>query len=471
MPFSVIFTVSLIFAAAIATQSPECQNQPDGFFIASSSNARNYWLCFKNKALTFECQLGYVANEKTRSCDFNQRKLVAFDGSTVCEGQPQDTLINDPSSCGAFWVCVDFVAVPVHCTAETPNFNPDAGACQTNDVFQCSDEEEIEPDTPPTPPSEPTTTESLVATTTQQPPTNVCHGMPNGWFINDPRSCPAYFLCWNNRSISQVCQDDLPFNENEQLCDWMYECDEVFTPTTTSPITTTTTTARPDPDRNPCANQEDGYYVNDERACTAFFLCWDQVPFERNCHDDLPFNEAEQLCDWQYDCVDPIPEEVTTEKENPTTPTEDVPENDATTEPATEGTTTEESTTERVTTTEEVDTTTGEFDITTEKVDTTTVEAETTTVEVETTTEDQTPEVNCPETGNLNILVPGSCTRYWMCLSGIPHPRECAPDLHFDADLEGCNTIDEANCARDRCPIVDDPNSMVTHGHESDCAR
>lgn len=439
-------------------QSLKCGDQPDGTFLASLENVRNYVICQEGAALNFQCQLGYFANEKTRSCDHIQQKFAPFNDVNPCDDLDQDDFVNNPASCSAFWVCVEDVPIDVECPSETPNFNPAASECQTNEQYPCTDDRDVdteppttevdtepstpevdtEPSTPQvdTDPPPPTTTEKEIETETTPPeivtepattqaPFNPCATKPNGWFVNDPSSCPAYFLCWNHRPRRQVCQDYLPFNEAEQMCDWQFECVDGEETTTTAPTEP--------PPFNPCANKKNGFFANDERSCSAFFLCWNEVGHERNCEDNLPFNEKDQLCDWQFDCVDPI-----TDEPNETTPSE-------------------------VTPTTPKDGDSGEHTTTVKESE----EDETTDPP---TTVHPPPTPNCPATGNVNIFHPGSCTKYWMCLSGVPHPRECADNLHFDSVQGGCNNIAAANCFRDICPIVDDPNNMVTHGSKTDCA-
>lgn len=438
----------LLIAAAVSIKSPLCENHPDRTFIASLDNDRNYFICIDGAALNFQCQSGYFADENSRSCKY----ITPYIDTNVCYDKDTNTFVDNPANCGAYWICVEGDAIPVQCPAGSPNFNPETKTCETNEAFPCSDERESETEEPFIP--DETTTEL----TTTEAPLNPCHQKPNGWFANDPRRCPAYFLCWNNLPRSQECDNEVPFNEAEQMCDWKYECNDEEEQFATTTIATTT---EPQP-LNPCANQENGFYANDERSCPAYFLCWDEFPFERYCEDDLPFNEEDQLCDWQFECEDPVtisPPETTTKEDQTTTEQETTTPEEETTQ-----TTTEEATEETT------ETTTEEFTETTSET-TTEQTTESTTEEVITTTEDPEPTADCPPGENTNILFPGSCTRYWMCLNGVGHPRECATGLHFDAFNRGCNTPDNANCAREFCPIVDDPNNMVTKASTEDCAE
>lgn len=81
----------------------------------------------------------------------------------------------------------------------------------------------------------------------------------------------------------------------------------------------------------------------------------------------------------------------------------------------------------------------------------------------------QPPAHLCPPTGILTYSLPGSCTKYNFCYGGFHMVRECADNLHFDKAVGQCNYIAKANCHRDVCPSVNDPNNIVVWPSPTDC--
>lgn len=271
----------------------------------------NYFLCIENEiGLDGQCpEATPVFNTITRQCDTLENYFCEDIVTTTqgpfdpCTGLGNDVKVNNPENCGAYWTCIDeTAAIPGQCVGEIPIFNPTTGQCDTVENYEC-----IDPEIP-----------------------DGCNGKANGWFLNDPSHCFAYFVCWNNRiSLSGRC-------------------------------------------------------------------------------DGLNFNEAEQLCDWQYECVSP-----------PTT----------TAEP--------ETTVAEIETTTEVVTTEGPTD------------------------EPDTSGPKCPPTGIVNIFQPGSCVNFFMCFNGVAIPQTCQPTLHFDSVLGGCNREEIVRCVRNECPIEDELDNIV----------
>lgn len=236
------------------------------------------------------------------------------------------------------------------------NFNPETTMCVVSNDFPCSDEPtETTSDAPttttptttaPTPTSTETTisyidTESTTQTTPETSLTpglrnDVCRNHPNGYFVNNPANCQAFWTCHDGEAYDAVCRPELNFNEADQVCDnpLNYPCDNEPSATTANPESTTT----------------------------------------------------------------PMPPSITT------TPIPPLP-----------------------------------------------------------------PSFSCPPTGISFSAIPDSCTRFRFCFAGTLIVRECAVGLHFDEHLQRCNFEEQTDCTRGMCPLVNDPENVVTHPSKKTC--
>lgn len=125
----------------------------------------------------------------------------------------------------------------------------------------------------------------------------ICQGIPDGRFVNNPTSCAAYWLCLGGETFGANCPDGLNFNEAEQLCD-EYE----FYPCTDGPPTPLPPTERPPTSK--CTGLPNGHFINNPVNCQAYWVCWNELPFNGTCPPDFNFNETGQLCDYpeNYPC-------------------------------------------------------------------------------------------------------------------------------------------------------------------------
>lgn len=291
---------------------------------------------------------------------------VLCQNENPCADTVNNELVNNPAFCGNYFHCIEQeIGLDGNCPEETPVFNTITRQCDTLENYFCED---------------------IVSTDAPDP----CTGLDNDVKVNNPESCGAYWTCIEETAaLPGLCVGELPvFNPTTGQCDTVenYECFDEQIPDEEVP------------DR--CDGKENGWFINDPSHCHAYFVCWNnRISLSGRCND-LNFNEAEQLCDWQYQCISPP---------------------------------------------------------------TTTAEPETTTVEIEIETPTPEPETDsrCPASGIFNIMKPGSCVDYFLCINGIAMPRSCLPTLHFDSELGGCNREDVVRCLRNECPIKDEIDSIV----------
>lgn len=360
-------------------ESP-CNGIPNNELVNNPAFCGSYFLCIENEiGLDGICPTETpVFNSVSRQCDTLANYFCEdISTSDPCVGLDNDVKVNNPESCGAYWTCIEQeIGLDGTCPVETPVFNTNTGQCDTLENYFCVD------------------------TSLPVPPSDPCTGLENDVKVNNPENCGAYWTCIEETAaIPGQCLGDLPvFNPTTGQCDTVenYEC---FDPEI--------------PDR--CYGKENGWFINDPSHCHAYFVCWNnRISLSGRC-DGLNFNEAEQLCDWQYDCVAQPP--TTTAPETTTVENE------------------------------------------TDDPEETTLADETTETPID--EEPETPSSPCPPTGIVNIMQPGSCVNYFMCINGVAVPRECQPTLQFDSEQGGCNREELVRCVRSECPIEDDIDNII----------
>lgn len=211
----------------------------------------------------------------------------------ACLGQPAGAFVNNPADCQAFWICGNAGDTPIHGRCPNGyNFNQATTLCELPQDFPCSDDDdadEVEVTTVlPTTPSPPLTPSPPSPTPPPPPPPptdeTACQNRPNGYFVNNPVDCQAYWVCYNGSAHGAACRPGLNFNEAAQVCD--------------------------NPENYPCANGDDEadpefrcpaagihmYPMPD--SCTRFRFCFAGHLAVRGCAVGLEFDERLRRCNF-----------------------------------------------------------------------------------------------------------------------------------------------------------------------------
>lgn len=239
---------------------------------------------------------------------------------------------------------------------------------------------------------------------------NVCQGQPNGFNVNNPVNCRAFWTCQNGNPWENECEIGYSFNQNQQSCDppEYHQCVDVDLPTTTEPSTEANDATTigvntplppidsPDSDEDliypdngiphQCLGRPNGFLINNPANCRAFYVCIGNIAGTAECPPNFNFNEELQLCDNQYFCQD--------------------------------------------------------------------------------------NELNndlCPNEGIHAFEKINSCTEFHFCFGGFHSIRRCADGLHFNSIESRCDFPEQAVCQRERCPEFNDPNNIITFSSENTC--
>lgn len=215
--------------------------------------------------------------------------VVAFCGVTdaqnnVCQGQPNGYNVNNPVNCRAFWTCQNGISWDNECEIGY-SFNQDAQSCDSPEDHECVDEDLPTTIEPTTDADDDTTIPDSDEDITY--PDNglpyLCFGRPNGFLINNPANCRAFYVCIGNIAGTGECPPNFNFNEELQICDSQYPCtDNIFDGLCPS----------------------DGIHAFErENSCNEFHFCFGGFHSVRRCADGLHFNSAEKRCDFPEQAV------------------------------------------------------------------------------------------------------------------------------------------------------------------------
>lgn len=76
----------------------------------------------------------------------------------------------------------------------------------------------------------------------------------------------------------------------------------------------------------------------------------------------------------------------------------------------------------------------------------------------------------CPAGSNkMRFAKVGSCNKYYECINGIAKLFKCPNGLEFISETENCHLSPKTNEKCISCPLVDDPNKIVTFVSENNC--
>lgn len=228
-----------------------------------------------------------------------------------------------------------------------------------------------------------------------------CTNQPNGSYVNSPTNCRAYYACSNGLAIAYLCPYGFYFNEAKQLCDLPENvlCETLNGDVTTETPPNTDATPGPAPTAGTdvpgttdetdifdliCDGHPDGYLINNPISCQAFWRCTNGMAIPGQCESAFNFNEPKQLCDHpaNYPC-------------------------------------------------------------------------------------DNRP--LCPPQGIHTYKKHNSCTEFYFCFAGFLTIRQCAPGLHFDSAKGQCNFPVLAECEESVCPLINDPDNIVTLPSKERC--
>lgn len=101
-----------------------------------------------------------------------------------------------------------------------------------------------------------------------------CVSVPDRMFTRDPESCRGYILCAGNRIKAKgICPQPFMFNDTTQLCDYpqFVNC-------------------------NSCKTNIGLQHFVDERNCSNFYKCVDNVRRHFRCADNMYFDYGSSSC-------------------------------------------------------------------------------------------------------------------------------------------------------------------------------
>lgn len=338
----------------VQTQSfdpPDCSTFDEfPWFVDNPINCQAYWFCERedSEAVIDFCPDGFNFNEESQLCDFpdvfpcdnpeNPTTTPEDDTTTtvrpqpprnVCEGLPNGRLVNNPTLCRAFFECQNDIAFPRQCDVGL-NFNEELQICDrpsftpcSNDDFECpfygisrwevpgscnkynycfGGQHRVQ-----------TCADGLLFDSdislcaleeNVQCERDLCpitNDIDNIVTYPSEVSCEQYYKCYDNNRELQFCAPGTHWNQDNQRCERPEDanCELTEEPPTEEPTDEPTDepteepTEEPTPEPPPeitCDPAEEPFLLPHPTICQNYFLCANEVAFERRCLDGLLFD-------------------------------------------------------------------------------------------------------------------------------------------------------------------------------------
>lgn len=209
------------------------------------------------------------------------------DVSSACDNRPNGFFANNPIDCQAFWRCQNGIATSNRCPNRL-HFNEAAQLCDLPENYPCrgGNDEDSE-----------VTTQAI----NLDMPVNVddidaaypCYDRPNGYFVNNPKNCQAYWVCMAGEAHSGQCPPQYNFNQASQNCDYPenYPCGGDHNHSGESDE---------DSDRPPGNHCPDSgiYAFLKEGSCEEFNFCFAGYHSIRRCANGLQFDQNSRQCNF-----------------------------------------------------------------------------------------------------------------------------------------------------------------------------
>ncbi|XP_052873517.1 peritrophin-44-like [Anopheles cruzii] len=441
-------TVTL-FATGAVSNTDRCAGLPDGRFLTNFQQCNAFFSCFRGESIPGECPEGYVFSEAEQLCDFpwnvmclicpengDVPTLEPIDGQcsfyTLCldgigfrrecaEGYLFDAVqgacftaeeaqcdigvcpsnlnpnvpvnLPNPIDCSQYFICLGGVAEPRQC-APTLLFDPIAQRCDVAENVEC--------------------VEGSIPSPTTCPPTGL-------HLIGNPANCNSYFVCLNGvqNDVPVECAPTLIFDITDSMCRTPTEDSRCADGSNPLPEGSGALGSMASAQRNPCQGVADGMFVSDLQTCDGYFNCQQGVGSFARCPPGFYFNEANQLCDFPENvfchvCTEQVGVQLLL---HPTQCNQFI---------------TCSSGVSFLGTCEAGQA----FDVSRQAcIGALRVNCN---------------QIVCPPVDNPNVVVfiPGnqSCEEYFICQSGTPIQRFCAPGLHWNRVAERCDFPELAQC-------------------------
>ncbi|XP_077287959.1 uncharacterized protein LOC143912546 [Arctopsyche grandis] len=412
---------------------------------------------------------------ETTTMEYSTEQQSSTTQKSICS-ETQSGAVPHECDCTKYYLCTNGIPQEFQCS-DGQEFDEDITECVditgsgcTTTIFPTTEDLETDGTTNETPTTEDPATDGTTDETssTEDPETttmeysteqqssttqkSLCSGIIVG-FVPHESDCTKYYFCVAGTAQERQCPDGQEFDEDAEGCvaitgsgctstitptteDLETDGTTNETPTTEDPATDGTTDETPtteDPEtatmeysteqqssttqKSICSETQSGA-VPHESDCTKYYLCTNGIPQEFQCSDGQEFDED------ITECVDitgsgctttivPTTEDLETDGTTNETPT--------TEDPATDGTTDETSSTE---------------------------DPETTTMEYSTEQQSSTTQkLICSEIEFGAVPHESDCTKYYICMNGIPYELQCPSGHKFDANAKQCVELKGDRCS------------------------
>uniref|UniRef100_A0A182WEN5 Chitin-binding type-2 domain-containing protein n=1 Tax=Anopheles minimus TaxID=112268 RepID=A0A182WEN5_9DIPT len=165
-----------------------CRNMTSGAIYPLSNDCTQFAVCNSGESSTMKCPIGQILHAPSRSCRPGNTETCEFIES-VCQDQPDGTVIAHPSLCGIFI------------------------SCQAGEIMirSCPNREILRPDTQVCVPGNSLTCEF-------EPLQKMCIGQINSANFPHPTDCDKFVVCQGQNVLIQNCPSGSVYNAVSRSC-------------------------------------------------------------------------------------------------------------------------------------------------------------------------------------------------------------------------------------------------------------
>ncbi|XP_050091536.1 uncharacterized protein LOC126575067 [Anopheles aquasalis] len=250
-----------------------CNDVENLAFIRDDFYCYQYYQCRNGYAFPLICPADQWFDVQRQRCiDYREVECEIEDGPPppikptpgICNGVFEERLILHPRFCNQYYICADQVGIPVICPAGLW-FDEDTQSCRSPLLVDCPHG----------------------ATPPPEDPYRLCDGVEGYGNVRHPNYCYRYYQCLDGVPYPMICEGDLIFDRERQVCDVQQNVQCEVTP---PPI------VKPPPTIGICNDAPNGRLEANPLYCNQYYICVNEIGWRLVCPQGLWFDVERQQC-------------------------------------------------------------------------------------------------------------------------------------------------------------------------------
>ncbi|XP_058064606.1 LOW QUALITY PROTEIN: uncharacterized protein LOC131214247 [Anopheles bellator] len=250
-----------------------CNDVENLGFVRDEYYCYEYYQCRNGYPFPLICPADQWFDEGLQRCaDYTTVECEVADGPPppivptpgICNEVYEERLVLHPRFCNQYYICSNQIGIPVICPTGLW-FSEDTQSCVSPLLVDCPHGV--------TPPPE--------------DPWAMCDGVEGYGYVRHPNYCYRYFQCIDGTPYPMICEGDLIFDRERQVCDEQrYVQCEVTPPPVVRPPSTV----------GICIDAPDGQLEANPQYCNQYYICIHEAGWRLVCPLGLWFDVERQTC-------------------------------------------------------------------------------------------------------------------------------------------------------------------------------